>query len=134
MVKILNEYYLCILILGVRQVVLNKGDVVIFHSNILHRSDKNESDKRRLALAIAYNTKRNNPTKKHHHPFYTKMEKVSISSSAFPMINVIDQRTLLIIISIMGECQIASQVRVGYFRYDGVIGLRNKRNIAEVSI
>ena len=65
-----------IFILGVRQAVLNKGDVIIFHSNILHRSDKNESDNRRLALAIAYNTKRNNPTKKHHHPFYTKMEKV----------------------------------------------------------
>ena len=55
---------------------MNKGDVLIFHSNILHRSDKNDSNRRRLAFAIAFNTKRNNPTKTHHHPFYNKMEKV----------------------------------------------------------
>ena len=56
--------------------VMRKGDVVIFHSNMLHRSDANRSDRRRLALAAAYNTKRNNPTKVHHHPCYKKMEKV----------------------------------------------------------
>ncbi|KAF6027159.1 hypothetical protein EB796_014525 [Bugula neritina] len=63
--------------LGVQEVVLNKGDVLIFHSNILHRSDKNDSDRRRLVLAIAYNTKRNNPTKPHHHPQYKEMPKVT---------------------------------------------------------
>ena len=61
---------------GIRQMVMRKGDVVIFHSNMLHRSDANRSDRRRLALAAAYNTKRNNPTKVHHHPCYKKMEKV----------------------------------------------------------
>ncbi|XP_067933476.1 L-proline trans-4-hydroxylase-like [Watersipora subatra] len=62
--------------LGLKQVEMNKGDVLIFHSNILHRSDVNDSDKRRLAFATAFNTKRNNPTKAHHHPCYKAMAKV----------------------------------------------------------
>ena len=111
-------------ILGVRQVVLNKGDVIIFHSNILHRSDKNESDKRRLALAIAYNTKRNNPTKKHHHPFYSKMDKVSIPSSAFPVINVIDQRALSIIRVLCLNVELRVRSMLCHFKYDEVIANR----------
>lgn len=50
---------------------------MIYHSNILHRSDRNESDKRRLALAVAFNTIRNTPTKKDQHTSYTRMEKVT---------------------------------------------------------
>jgi ectoine hydroxylase-related dioxygenase (phytanoyl-CoA dioxygenase family) len=34
---------------------LDPGDVLVFHSNMLHRSDKNVSDKRRWTLIICYN-------------------------------------------------------------------------------
>ncbi|MGI9455178.1 MAG: phytanoyl-CoA dioxygenase family protein [Aeoliella sp.] len=37
------------------------GDALFFHSNLLHRSDKNESDRPRWSLICCYNTKHNDP-------------------------------------------------------------------------
>ena len=52
------------------------GDGLFFHSNVLHRSDRNESDSRRWAFLVAYNTKTNNPMFEHHCPRYTPLHKV----------------------------------------------------------
>ena len=39
------------------QVELQPGDAVFFHSNLLHTSAQNISDKRRWSMICAYNTK-----------------------------------------------------------------------------
>ncbi|KAF6031582.1 hypothetical protein EB796_010107 [Bugula neritina] len=52
--------------LGLCHVEMNAGDALFFHSNILHRSDQNHSDRRRWAYLIAYNTKNNDPVIDHH--------------------------------------------------------------------
>lgn len=57
-------------------VELEEGDAVFFHSNLLHRSDKNESEKPRWAMICCYNSKSNNPYKESHHPCYTPLTKV----------------------------------------------------------
>ncbi len=57
-------------------VELEEGDAVFFHSNLLHRSDKNESENPRWAMICCYNTATNNPYKESHHPRYTKLHKV----------------------------------------------------------
>lgn len=49
---------------------------LFFHSNLLHTSGPNNSDLRRWAFLVAYNTKANNPVIPHHHPQYTPLEKV----------------------------------------------------------
>lgn len=54
---------------------LDPGDALFFHSNLLHRSDANTSENPRWTLICCYNAKRNNPYKKHHHPFYSYLEK-----------------------------------------------------------
>ncbi|XP_067935815.1 L-proline trans-4-hydroxylase-like [Watersipora subatra] len=59
--------------LGLHHVEMKAGDGLFFHSNILHRSEQNHSDRRRWAYLIAYNTKSNNPVIKHHHPQYTPL-------------------------------------------------------------
>jgi ectoine hydroxylase-related dioxygenase (phytanoyl-CoA dioxygenase family) len=61
-------------------VELEKGDAVFFHSNLLHRSDKNESENPRWAMICCYNAKSNNPYKESHHPRYTPLEKVPDSA------------------------------------------------------
>lgn len=53
------------------------GDVLFFHCNTLHRSDQNLSDDRRWTLICCYNATRNDPYLEHHHPRYTKLEKVA---------------------------------------------------------
>lgn len=53
---------------------LEPGDGLFFHCNLLHRSDKNRSPDPRWALICCYNAARNNPVKKHHHPFYSPLE------------------------------------------------------------
>jgi ectoine hydroxylase len=58
-------------------VELDEGDAVFFHSNLLHRSDKNESENPRWAMICCYNAKANNPYKESHHPRYTKLHKVA---------------------------------------------------------
>jgi ectoine hydroxylase-related dioxygenase (phytanoyl-CoA dioxygenase family) len=52
------------------------GDALFFHCNLLHRSDRNGSPNRRWTLLCCYNAARNNPFVEHHHPSYTKLEKV----------------------------------------------------------
>ncbi len=57
-------------------VELDKGDAVFFHSNLLHRSDRNNSENPRWAMICCYNAKSNNPYKESHHPRYTPLVKV----------------------------------------------------------
>jgi ectoine hydroxylase len=45
-------------------VELASGDAVLFHGNMLHSSDDNNSQKSRLALLGCYNTKHNSPYKR----------------------------------------------------------------------
>jgi Phytanoyl-CoA dioxygenase (PhyH) len=61
-------------------VEMEPGDVLFFHSNTLHRSDQNKSDKPRWSMICCYNAARNNPYKEHHHPFYTPLHKVPDSA------------------------------------------------------
>ena len=62
-------------------IYLNTGDALMFHSNLLHSSGPNDSLKRRWAFNCSFNKKSNNPVKKHHHPCYSKLDKVSIRLS-----------------------------------------------------
>ena len=55
---------------------MEPGDALFFHCNLLHRSDRNGSPNRRWTLLCCYNAARNNPFIEHHHPSYTKLEKV----------------------------------------------------------
>ena len=59
---------------------LDPGDALFFHSNLLHRSDANKSDRSRWSLICCYNMAMNNPVIEHHHPQYTPLKKVSDSS------------------------------------------------------
>ncbi len=54
---------------------LEPGDAVFFHCNLLHRSDRNDSDQPRWALICCYNAARNDPYKDSRHPRYTFLEK-----------------------------------------------------------
>ena len=55
---------------------MDPGDVLFFHCNTLHRSDKNNSPNRRWTLLCCYNAARNNPFIDHHHPKYTPLSKL----------------------------------------------------------
>jgi ectoine hydroxylase-related dioxygenase (phytanoyl-CoA dioxygenase family) len=57
-------------------VEMDPGDAVFFHSNMLHRSDQNKSEKPRWSLICCYNAARNDPYKDSHHPRYTPLKKV----------------------------------------------------------
>jgi hypothetical protein len=61
-------------------VEMDPGDVLFFHSNLLHRSDQNRSDKPRWAMICCYNAARNDPYKESHHPRYTPLHKVPDSA------------------------------------------------------
>jgi ectoine hydroxylase len=56
------------------------GDVVFFHANMLHRSDRNESANPRWSMICCYNAARNDPYKDAHHPRYTPLAKVEDSA------------------------------------------------------
>ena len=60
-------------------VVLDPGDTLFFHPNLLHCSAANNSENSRWAMICCYNAKSNNPYKESHHPRYTKLEKVDDS-------------------------------------------------------
>ena len=62
-------------VLPLVEVEMEAGDALFFHSNVLHRSDKNDSDRRRWAFLIAYNRASNNPVYQHYLKC-TKLEKV----------------------------------------------------------
>jgi ectoine hydroxylase-related dioxygenase (phytanoyl-CoA dioxygenase family) len=61
-------------------VVMEPGDTLFFHCNLLHRSDQNRSDNPRWSMICCYNAARNNPYKESHHPRYTPLEKVPDSA------------------------------------------------------
>lgn len=56
------------------------GDAIFFDSNLLHRSDANNSDDPRWSLICCYNAARNNPYKESRHPRYTPLSKVAASA------------------------------------------------------
>jgi len=58
-------------------VEMEPGDAIFFHSNLLHRSDQNTSDKPRWSMICCYNAAKNDPYKDSHHPRYTPMSVVS---------------------------------------------------------
>ena len=63
-------------------VELEPGDAVLFHSNLLHRSDQNKSENPRWAFICCYNAKKNNPYRQVRHPQYTPLEKIDDSDVA----------------------------------------------------
>ncbi|KAL4219706.1 hypothetical protein ACF0H5_022276 [Mactra antiquata] len=65
---------------NLEHVEMEPGDALFFHCNLLHCSGANTSAARRWAFLCAYNRVDNNPVKKHHHPFYTPLEKVPNSA------------------------------------------------------
>ncbi|XP_013391482.1 uncharacterized protein LOC106159669 [Lingula anatina] len=67
-------------VLPLTYVQLDPGDALFFHSNILHRSDQNNSPNRRWAFLVSFNRASNNPVYDHHHPKYTPLKKVPNSA------------------------------------------------------
>ena len=59
-----------------RSIEMDPGDVLFFHSNLLHRSDQNTSDHPRWSMICCYNAKSNDPYKDSHHPRYTPLNVV----------------------------------------------------------
>ena len=57
-------------------VEMNPGDALFYHPNLLHRSDRNTSDKPRWSMICCYNARHNDPYKEAHHPRYTPLAKV----------------------------------------------------------
>jgi ectoine hydroxylase len=53
------------------------GTALFFHSNLLHASAQNTSEKPRWALICCYNAAANTPYKDSHHPRYNKLPKVA---------------------------------------------------------
>ena len=56
---------------------IKSGDGLFFHCNTLNRSNQNRSLNRRWILICCYNAARNHSYLDHHHPHYTKLERVS---------------------------------------------------------
>lgn len=67
-------------------VEMQPGDVLFFHSNLLHRSDQNLSDSPRWSMICCYNARSNNPYKESHHPCYTPL--VPVADDAIKRIGV----------------------------------------------
>ena len=57
--------------------VMEPGDAIFFHPNLLHRSDQNNSENPRWSMICCYNAARNNPARECHHPSYTPLHVVS---------------------------------------------------------
>ncbi|WP_321473344.1 phytanoyl-CoA dioxygenase family protein [uncultured Paludibaculum sp.] len=57
-------------------VEMEPGEVLFFHSNMLHRSAENNSENPRWSMICCYNAARNDPYKDSHHPRYTPLNKV----------------------------------------------------------
>ena len=56
---------------------MNPGDVLFFHSNLLHRSDQNRSMNPRWSMICCYNARSNDPYFDSHHPRYTPLVRCS---------------------------------------------------------
>ena len=63
-------------VLPLDYVILDPGDALFFHCNLLHRSDANHSPNPRWSLICCYNAARNNPYRESHHPRYSHLDKV----------------------------------------------------------
>ncbi|XP_013380201.1 phytanoyl-CoA dioxygenase domain-containing protein 1 homolog [Lingula anatina] len=63
-----------------KYVELEPGDALIFCANLIHKSDANNSDRRRWSFLVSYNAKSNNPVYEHHHPQYTPLDVVPNSA------------------------------------------------------
>ena len=61
-------------------VEMEPGDVLFFHSNLLHRSDQNKSDRPRWSMVCCYNARSNDPYKESHHPRYTPLDRLDDSA------------------------------------------------------
>ncbi len=59
---------------------MQPGDGLFFHCNLMHRSDRNRSPKRRWTVIFCFNAARNDPYLEHHHPGYTPLVKVDDSA------------------------------------------------------
>lgn len=57
-------------------VEMSPGDVLFFHSNLLHRSDRNNSEHPRWSMICCYNARHNDPYKDSHHPRYTPIDRL----------------------------------------------------------
>ncbi|MEK6233541.1 MAG: phytanoyl-CoA dioxygenase family protein, partial [Planctomycetales bacterium] len=60
--------------------LMEPGDAVFFHCNLLHRSDQNKSAHPRWSYICCYNAARNNPYKESKHPRYTPLRKTSLAA------------------------------------------------------
>ena len=59
---------------------MQPGDALFFHANLLHASDRNESENPRWGMICCYNAKHNDPYKDSQHPRYTPLKKVDDSA------------------------------------------------------
>ncbi|MBL6725833.1 MAG: phytanoyl-CoA dioxygenase family protein [Rubripirellula sp.] len=59
---------------------MDSGDVLFFHSNLLHRSDRNCSEHPRWSMICCYNAKSNDPYIDSHHPRYTPLMRCEDSA------------------------------------------------------
>ena len=62
--------------LPLEHVELDPGDALFFHCNVLHKSNQNNSSRRRWAFLMAYNQTSNSPVGNHSNPQHKKLEKV----------------------------------------------------------
>ena len=54
---------------------MDSGDALFFHSNLLHRSDRNLSELPRWSMICCYNARTNDPYIESHHPRYTPLDR-----------------------------------------------------------
>jgi hypothetical protein len=82
---------------------MEPGTGLFFHSNLLHASSANTSDRPRWSLICCYNAARNDPYKESHHPRYTPLKTVGDeailaaghkkTATNLPFLNPDDDRT-----------------------------------------
>ena len=56
-------------------VLLQPGDTLFFHCNLLHASPQNTSERARWSIITAYNARSNDPFRVHHHPNYAPLDR-----------------------------------------------------------
>lgn len=59
---------------------MRPGDALFFHSNLLHCSEPNLSERQRWNLICCYNTRHNDPYRQSHHPGFTALEQLPDSA------------------------------------------------------
>lgn len=57
-------------------VTMEPGDALLFHCNLLHRSDRNESEHPRWSMICCYNARSNEPFQESKHAPYSPIDKV----------------------------------------------------------